>query len=112
MNYAGTRMIQLNDEEVAIAGNKKVYLIDIKKFQILNEISSDSCHFSILKLSNCLFLAGDDNGTIIQYKVENKKLIKISWKNKVHKGYVWSMNKINNMIISGGSNGDIILWKK
>ena len=111
MNYAGTRMIQLNDEEVAIAGVKKVYFIDINKYQILNEISSDSCYYSILKLSNCLFLAGDGNGTIIQYKVENKKLIKNSWKN-VHQGIVWSMNKINNMIISGGGNGEIILWKK
>ena len=40
MNYAGTRMIKLNDEEIAIGGNKKVYFIDINKYQILFEISS------------------------------------------------------------------------
>ena len=45
--------------EVAIGGDGKVYLIDINNYLILHEINSDynNC---ILKLSNNLFLIGDN----------------------------------------------------
>ena len=35
------RIIKLNDNEVAVAGDKKVYLIDINNYLILHEINSD-----------------------------------------------------------------------
>ena len=80
----GYRIIKLNNDEVAVAGNGKVYLIDINNYLILNEINSDYSNYCILKLSNNLFLIGDRNGTITQYKIENKKLIKESFKNKLN----------------------------
>ena len=69
------RIIKINDNEVAVAGDGKVYLIDINNYLILHEINSDCLNYCILKLSNNLFLIGDSNGTITQYKIENKKLI-------------------------------------
>ena len=72
----GYRIIKLNDDEVAVAGDKKVYLIDINNYEILNEINCDECNFCILKLSDKLFLTGDGKGTITQYKIENKKKTK------------------------------------
>ena len=66
----------------------------------------------ILKLSNNLFLIGDDNGTITQYKIENKKLIKESFKNKSHEDSIYSLTILNDMIISGdGWNNEIKIWK-
>ena len=104
---------KLNNEEIAIAGNKKVYLIDINNYLILNEINSDYCNKCILKLSNNLFLIGDENGTITQYRNENKTLIKESFKNKSHENRIYSMTILNNMIISGGYNSnEIKIWKK
>ena len=84
MSCIGNRIIKLNNNEVAVAGVKNVYLIDINNYSILNEINSDTYNYCILKLSNNLFLTGDLNGTITQYKIENKKLIKESYKNKSH----------------------------
>ena len=67
---------------------------------------------SILKLSNNLFLVGDENGNITQYKIENKKIIKESSKLKLHDKWIFSIVKINDMIISGnGNNNDIKIWK-
>ena len=107
------RIIKLNDNEVAIAGNRKVYLIDINNYLILDEINSDCCNFCILKLSNNLFLIGDKNGTISQYKIENKKIIKESSKIKSHENEIFSMTILNDMIISGGiRSNDIKIWKK
>ena len=108
--------MKINNDEVAVAGDKKVYLIDNKdmnNYQIINEINSDYCNYSILKLSNKLFLTGDENGTITQYKIENKKLFKESYKNKSHENEIYSIFIFNGMIISGGykSNG-IKIWKK
>ena len=104
---------KLNNEEILIAGFKKVYIIDNKKYLILNEINSDYCNNCILKLSNNLFLIGDSNGTITQYRIENKKLIKESFKTKSHEKSIWSLTILNDMIISGsGYSNEIKIWKK
>ena len=60
----GYRIIKLNNNEVAVAGDKKVYLIDFNNYLILNEINSDTTNYCILKLSNNLFLTGDNNYSI------------------------------------------------
>ena len=109
--------MKINNDEVVVAGIKKVYLIDIKdmnNYQIINEINCDYCNLSILKLSNNLFLTGDSNGTITQYKIENKKLFKESYKNKLHENnWINAMTILNDMIISGCSdNNEIKIWKK
>ena len=66
----------------------------------------------ILKSSNNLFLIGDKNGTISQFKIINKKIIKESFKIKSHEKYIWSMVIIKDMIISGSeSNNEIKIWK-
>ena len=52
------------------------------------QINSEYKNFCILKLSKNLFLIGDDNGTIIQYRTENNKLIKESYKNESHESIV------------------------
>ena len=106
------KIIKINDNEVAVAGNGKVYLIDINNYLILHEINSDCKNDCILKLSFNLFLIGNDNGTITQYKTENKKLIKESSKIKSHENRIYSMTLLNDMIISGGLNSNIIkIWK-
>ena len=109
--------MKINNDEVAVAGDKKVYLIDIKdmnNYQIINEINSDYYNRSILKLSNKLFLTGDENGTITQFKIENKKLLKESYKNKSHENnWIYAMTVLNDMIISGcDGNNEIKIWKK
>ena len=106
------RITKMNDNEVAVAGDGKVYLIDINNYLILHEINSDCSNRCILKLSNNLFLIGDKNGTISQYKIENKKLIKESFKNKSHENSIYSMTILNDMIISGnGDENEIKIWK-
>ena len=98
-----------------MAGNQKVYLIDIKRYCILNEISSDACNLSILKLPNNILLIGDTNITTTQYRIDNKKIIKESFKNNTHENESWifSLTFLNDMIISGGFNSNQIkIWKK
>ena len=91
---------------------KKVYLIDINNYLILNEINSDYKNNCILKLSNNLFLIGDKNGIITQYRIENKKIIKESLK-KSHENYIYSLTILNDMIISGSYwSKEIKIWKK
>ena len=108
----GERIIKLNDEEIAIAGNKKIYLIDFNNYLILNEINCDYRNDCILKLSNNLILIGDSNGTITQYRIEKKRLIKESFKNKSHEINIFSLTLINDMIISGSINSkEIKIWK-
>ena len=106
------RIIKLNDEQIAVAGNKKVYLIDINNYLILHEINSDNYNYCILKLSDNLFLIGDEKGNISQYKINNSKINKESLK-KAHENEIFTMNILNDIIISGGYNSnEIKMWKK
>ena len=84
----------------------------MNNYLILHKINSDCRNKCILKLSNNLFLIGDENGTITQYKIENKKLIKKSFKNKSHENAISSMTILNDMIISVGlGSNEIKIWK-
>ena len=106
------RMIKINNNEIVVAGNKKVYLIDANNYLILYEINTDYVNNCILKLSNKAFLIGDEKGTITQYEIDNKKLIKVSFKSYSHRNKINSMTMIDDMIISGGNgSNEIKIWK-
>ena len=108
----GYRMAKINDNEIVLVGHNKIYLIDTGNYLILNEIIADNCNYCVLKLTNNLFLVGDDKGTISQYNIANKKLIKESWKNKSHENRIYSLSILNDKIISGSQNNEIKIWKK
>ena len=105
-------MAKINDNEIVLVGHNKIYLIDTGNYLILNEIITDNCNYCVLKLTNNLFLVGDDKGTISQYNIANKKLIKESWKNKSHEKRIYSLSILNDKIISGSQNNEIKIWKK
>ena len=105
-------MIKINNNEIVVAGNKKVYLIDANNYLILYEINTDYVNNCILKLSNKAFLIGDEKGTITQYEIDNKKLIKVSFKSYSHRNKINSMTMIDDLIISGGNgSNEIKIWK-
>ena len=109
----GHRMTKLTDDEVAIAGKKKIYLIDINKYQISYEIICDIRIFCILKLSSNLILTGDEKGTINKYKIENKKIIKELSKYETKEKFLSSIILFNNILITATfTNNNIKLWKK
>ncbi len=108
----GYRIIKINNAQIVIAGDGIVYLIDANNYLILNAINSDCCNYCILKLSYNLFLIGDDNGTITQYKINNNTIIKESYKLKSHEDWILSMTLLNDKIISGnGYSNEIKIWK-
>jgi WD40 repeat protein len=109
----GCRSIKLNNDEVVVAGDKKIYLIDINNYEISHEIDTDYRNYCILKLSNNLFLTGDSNGTITQYKIKNKYLNKESIKNNCSKNsWMMVMTLLNDKIITAGDgSNEIKIWK-
>ena len=112
ITYVGDRTIKLNNDEVVVAGNEKIYLIDINNYFILHEINCETYNYCILKLSDNLFLTGDVNGNINQYKIEKKQLIKESSKYKSHTNKIWTMAILYDMIITAGNSNEIKIWKQ
>ena len=111
INWDGERIIKLNNDEVAVAGDKKIYLIDINVFSILHEIDTNCGNLCILKLSNFSFLIGDFDGTISQFIIENKQIKKESYKNNSHGECIVSMTILNDMLISASeSKNEIKIW--
>ena len=100
------RIIKLNNNEIIIAGFDKIYLINVNNYLILNEIYCENSNCCILKFSNNLFFIGNLKGEIIQYKIENKKIVKKLSKKNSNKCSIYSMTILNDVIISGGFNYD------
>ena len=106
------RIIKLNNDQIVVAGYNKIYLIDINNYVILNEINSNR-NDSILKISHDLFLIGEEDGTISQFRVKNKQINKESNIEEAHDNSIWSIIYLNDMIISGGFGSNLIkIWKK
>ena len=106
------RIIKLNNDQIVVAGYNKIYLVDINNYVILNEINSNR-NDSIIKISHDLFLIGEENGTISQFRVKNKQINKESYIKEAHDNSIWSIIYLNDMIISGGFGSNLIkIWKK
>ena len=105
------RIIKLNNDQIVVAGYNKIYLVDINNYVILNKINSNR-NDSIIKISHDLFLIGEENGTISQFRVKNKQINKESYIKEAHDNSIWSIIYLNDMIISGGFGSNLIkIWK-
>ena len=68
-------------------------------------------YFTIRKRK--IFLTGDNNGNLIQWKYENKNISLYSKKEKIHNKFIISLSKYdNNKIISCSNERDILtIWE-
>ena len=111
------RMNLIEDDLLCIGGTNSsgFYLIKISTHQLIKNIPGPNSIISIFKSLDGLILcsiAEYNNHSLVKYKYENQNLIKVFEKVNAHNNYIWSCIELNNgIIVSGGADNYIKLWK-
>ena len=93
-------------------GNSYIYVIDLVQFKLLNKVNTNSNNISLCYLSNKLFV-GTNNGMIIEFKMNDVNLSKISFKENSHQSNIWQIiSDDEGNIISCSHDNFIKVWNK
>ena len=93
-------------------GNSYIYVIDLVQFKLLNKVNTNSNNISLCYLSNKLFV-GTNNGMIIEFKMNDVNLSKISFKENSHQNAIWQIiSDDEGNLISCSHDNFINVWNK
>ena len=111
------RFCSIDSDLFCLSGDQYIYLLSISKMDIISSIKVDNINFfSIMLLSNHTLLCGDQN-YFCQFKIENKREIKlISKTDKVHSTIIWQLahldsNRNSEKIISVSDDQNIKIFE-
>ena len=96
-----------------IGGNNKISIINVNQYRVIREIEVPNSNyiFGYCKINENMFLTGDNNGIIRQWKIEGDNLILISKKEKTHDNFVYALINIGDGHIASGSSDNLIkIW--
>ena len=117
-NWNFRTLCMIKDDILCVGGinSKGFYLINIINHQLIKNIIGPKMIFSIYECCDGLFLCSikneNDNFAIVKYKYENQEMKKIVEKENIHKGEIPTCFELNNgIIVSGGDDNLIKLWK-
>ena len=103
----------IKEDLLLITGNGKISIINVNKYNIVNEIDiKDSSFINVAcMLNENIILTGDYNKKIIQWRLEDDNLILISKKENAHNDEISALIKLDNgHILSGSYSGEIKIW--
>ena len=108
-NFWNNILCKINENFLVVGGYEILYLVNLNNKTLYKQIETDNWINSILIINNNIFLTGD-NGNIKMWKIENNNIKLIDTKEKIFKGYIYSMIKLkNNDYIALGLDDEIII---
>jgi len=111
-NYPTVKFCLINENILLYGSDKLIYIFNIDKYELINTIIIEETEIFFHKLSENIFLIGNFEGNIIQYKYKNKNIEKISVKIKAHQKNISCLYNLNNgIILSGDWDGFLNIWK-
>jgi len=112
-SYIFKCMIMIKKELLFVSGHNQLYIININSYELIRTIDSSGSGYMTcnLLLNENILLTGDNNGRLIQWKIENDNLQRISIKEKAHDGRVNTLLKIGNGLILTASDDKLVkIW--
>ena len=112
-SYIFKCMIIIEKDLLVLGGYNQLYIININSYKLIEPINSHGSGYITcsLLLDENILLTGDNNGGLIQWKIENDNLRRISIKEKSHNCKINTLLKIeNDFILSGGDDEIIKIW--
>ena len=99
-------MIMITKVLLVLSGHNQLYIINIGSYELMRIIDShgSSCMVSNHLLNENLLLTVDNNGRLIQWKLENDNLHRFSIKEKSHDDRVNTLLKTGNGLILTASD--------
>ena len=103
----------ITKELLIIGEENKILIININEYKLIRKIkvSNSSWIFGFCTLNETMFLTGDREGVIRQWKIEGDNLNLISIKENTHDNDIYALIKIGDGHIASGSyDKSIIIW--
>ena len=109
-NFRAFNMI--TKDLLVVGGLNKIFIININNYTLDREIEIiNTSIFGFCMIDENIFITGDNNGTIIQWKIEGTNIIMISKKEKAHSDSIYSLIKMENGLLASGScDKSIKIW--
>ena len=97
---------------LVVGGLNKISIINVNNYTLDREIEIiNTSIFGFCMIDENIFITGDNNGTIIQWKIEGNNIIVISKKEEAHSDSVYSLIKMENGLLASGScDKSIKIW--
>ena len=98
---------------LAVGGKNIITIININNYSVVRKIDSLNSDYinALCLLNENILLTGDNNGFIIQWKIDGDNLILTSKKENAHENKIQTVIKFgNDKIISGDHDGVIKIW--
>jgi len=112
-SYDFNCMIMIKKDLLVASGKNQLYIININSYELIKTIDSPGSGYMVcnLLLNENILLTGDNNGRLIQWKIENDNLERFSIKEKAHDSRINTLLKIGNGLILSGSDDKIVkIW--
>ena len=109
----GNSFKMISKDLLLIGGDNVITIINVNNHNVIRTIESpnSSSIIAFCLLNKNILLTGDENGRIIQWKIDGDKLIRNSIKEHAIDGGVNVLIKLGNgLVMSGGANGIIKIW--
>ena len=102
----------ISNDLLIIGGCNKMSIVNINQYKLIKTIEvSNSTIYGFCMLNENMFLTGDNNGIIRQWKIEGDNIILFSKKEKVHDSSIYVIVNIGGgHIASGSSDKSIKIW--
>ena len=107
-----------NENYIFVGGNLNIYLINIKKYLIINSFETDNYILSFLLIGNNYLLTGDNKGNIYQWMFNEKEENLSLMSKKIEKSLnnleksIYNIKLIdNNRLITASEDSTIKIWK-
>ena len=103
----------ISKDLLLITGENKISIINVNSYNLIRIIEVDESFwiYSVCMLNKDIILTGDENGRIIQWKIENDNLKLISKKENAHNDWIFTLLKLGKgLILSGSCDNSVKIW--
>ena len=112
-NIWRTWLLMISKDLLIIPGKSKLTVVNVNEYSIsrIIDVANSSNFYGICLLNQKMILAGDEKGTIFQFKIEGDNLILTSKKEKAHNSLVnFLLNMGDGFVASGSDDITIKIW--
>ncbi len=113
ISFSGWSLCMITNDLLLIPGLNIISIINVNEYKIIRQIDIPNSGWinGVSILNSNMLLTGDDNGTLIQWRIEENNINLISKKEKAHD---WSIYVILSLedghIATGSSDNTIKIW--
>ena len=102
-----------NNDLLLIGRNFMIYIINVNEYKKIRQIDIPNGGFlsATCKLNYNIIIIGDENGSLMKWRIEKDNIILISKKENAHNEHIFAiLNLFNRHIVTSSRDNTIKIW--